>query len=107
MKYYLLALMIPVILFASAQEGKEQKSVQKYPKVGWRKKVKIAVKSMNNGSYESYYNAASYLEDAYKAKPDKIRIPHLLGEVNRQLRDYEAAEKYYSEVIKKDPEAYV
>ncbi|MES2620284.1 MAG: OmpA family protein [Bacteroidota bacterium] len=107
MKYFLLALMIPLILFASGQDSSGLKNVQKYPKVGWRKKVKIATKKMGEGSYQSYYNAAQYLEDAYNAKPEKLRIVHLLAEVNRNLRDYEAAEKYYSELVKKDPEAYV
>ena len=55
----------------------------------------------------SYYNAAQYLEDAYKVKPDKIAIAHLLGDVNMYLRDYEAAEKYYKVVITKDPEAFI
>ncbi len=108
MKYFLLVLTIPFILFASAQEdGKTVKNVQKYPKVKWRKKVKIASKIIDEGGgYQSYYNAVQYLEDAYKEKPDKIRIAHLLGEVNRQLRDYVSAEKYYNDVITKDPEAW-
>ncbi len=107
MKYFLLALTIPFILFASAQDDKSVKNVEKYPKVKWRKKVKIASKKIDEGGYQSYYNAAQYLEDAYKEKPDKIRIAHMLGDVNRQLRDYVAAEKYYNDVITKDPEAYV
>jgi len=105
MKYFLLALMIPLTLFVSGQEGGSSlKNVEKYPKIKWRKKLKIARLKVNEGSY---YNAAQYLEDAYKVKPDKIEIAHLLGEVNRYLRDYEAAEKYYKAVIDKDAEAYV
>ncbi len=105
MKYFLLALMIPVNLFVSAQqETTSTGNVQKYPKAKWCKKLKIAKKKLAEGSY---YNAAQYLEDVYKEKPNKIQVPHLLGEVNRILRDYEAAEKYYSDVIKLDPEAYV
>ncbi len=104
MKYFLLALLIPLTVFVNAQEGSGLKNVEKYPKVKWRKKVKIARLKMAEGSY---YNAAQYLEDAYKVKPEKIHIPHMLGEVNRYLRDYEAAEKYYKAVIDKDPEAYV
>jgi tetratricopeptide (TPR) repeat protein len=50
----------------------------------------------------SYYNAAQYLEDVYKEKPEKLEVPHLLGEANRQLRDYSAAEKYYKVVVDKD-----
>jgi peptidoglycan-associated lipoprotein len=78
--------------------------VEKYPKIKWRKKLKLARAKMAAGSY---YNAAQYLEDAYKVKPEKLDIVHLLGEVNRYLRDYEAAEKYYKEVIDKDAEAFV
>ena len=104
MKYFLLALLIPVTLFASAQQGSNLKNVEKYPKIKWRKKLKIARVKINEGSY---YNAAQYLEDAYKAKPEKIDIAHLLGDVNMYLRDYEAAEKYYKAVITKDPEAFI
>lgn len=103
MKYFLLALMIPLTLFASAQDGSKLKNVEKYPKVKWRKKLKIARLKVKEGSF---YNAAQYLEDAYKAKPEKIDIAHLLGDVNRELRDYEAAEKYYKIVIEKKPDAY-
>lgn len=104
MKYFLLALLTPIILFAGAQDGSKLKNVEKYPKVKWRKKLKIARAQLKQGSF---YNAAQYLEDAYKAKPEKIDIAHLLGDVNRELRDYEAAEKYYKIVIAKDPEAFV
>ncbi len=103
MKYFLLALLIPLTLFSNAQDGSKLKNVEKYPKIKWRKKLKIARAKIDEGSY---YNAAQYLEDAYKAKPDKIDIAHLLGEVNRYLRDYEAAEKYYKVVIDKKPDAF-
>src|SRR5688572_15429290 len=104
MKYFLIALLIPLTLIASAQDATTLKNVEKYPTKKWRMKLKIAKKKIAEGSY---YNAAQYLEDVYKEKPDKIQVPHLLGEVNRFLRDYEAAEKYYKVVIDKDPEAYV
>lgn len=104
MKYFLLALLIPLTVLVNAQDGSNLKNVEKYPKMKWCKKVKIARVKIKEGSY---YNAAQYLEDAYKVKPEKIAIAHLLGDVNRYLRDYEAAEKYYKAVIEKDPEAYV
>lgn len=103
MKYFLLAVLAPLILFASAQDGSALKNVEKYPNYKWRKKLKIARKKMEEGSY---YNAAQYLEDVYKAKPEKIEVPHRLGEVYRLLRDYVAAEKYYQAVVTKDKEAY-
>jgi len=104
MKYFLLALLIPITVLVNAQDGSQLKNVEKYPKIKWRKKLKIARLKIKEGSY---YNAAQYLEDAYKVKPDKIDISHLLGDVNRYLRDYEASEKYYKQVITKDPEAFV
>lgn len=104
MKYFLLIAMIPLTLFLGAQDNSTQKNVQRYPKVKAGKKLKISRKLLKDGSY---YNAGSYLEDVYKDKPNKIDVPHLLGEINRYLRDYEAAEKYYKVVIEKDPEAYV
>jgi len=105
MKYFLLAVLAPLIMFANAQEGTKVKNVEKYPKVKWRKKVKIAKAKMEEGS-ASYYNAAQYLEDAYKVKPEKIKIPHMLAETYRLLRDYQSAEKYYKVVVDKKPEAY-
>ncbi|MCS6933535.1 MAG: OmpA family protein [Chitinophagales bacterium] len=104
MRYFLLAVLTPLVMFVNAQseEGK-LKNVQKYPNYNWRKKLKIARKKMEEGSY---YNAAQYLEDVYKAKPDKIEVTHRLGEVNRYLRDYEQAEKYYKATVDKDPDAY-
>ncbi len=103
MKYFLLAALVPLIFFAGAQNETQLKNVEKYSKVKWRKKLKIARVKMEEGSY---YNAAQYLEDVYKDKPDKIEVPHLLGTVNRYLRDYESSEKYYKAVITKDNEAY-
>jgi outer membrane protein OmpA-like peptidoglycan-associated protein/tetratricopeptide (TPR) repeat protein len=103
MKYLLLAVLVPLILFASAQDGSKLKNVQKYPNYKWKKKLKIARKKIQDGSY---YNAAQYLEDVYKAKPEKIEVPHLLGDVYRILRDYQASEKYYQAVVTKDKEAY-
>jgi len=103
MKYLLLAVLAPLIVFASAQDGSKLKNVEKYPNYKWKKKLKIARKKIQDGSY---YNAAQYLEDVYKAKPEKIEVPHLLGDVYRILRDYEASEKYYKAVTNKDKEAY-
>lgn len=104
MKYILLAVLMPLMLTISAQEeGAKLKNVQKYPNYKWKKKLKIARKKMEEGSY---YNAAQYLEDVYKEKSDKIEVAHLLGEANRFLRDYKAAEKYYKAVVDKDAEKY-
>jgi peptidoglycan-associated lipoprotein len=103
MKYFLTLVLMPLIIFAHAQDGGKLKNVQKYPKFKWGKKLKIAKKKMAEGSY---YNAAQYLEDVYKEKPEKLEVPHLLGEANRQLRDYSAAEKYYKVVVDKDAAKY-
>lgn len=67
----------------------------------------MATKKMEQGSYQSYYNSAQYLEDAYKQKPDKARIAHLLATVKRNLRDYKEAEKYYLVVVTEAPAKYV
>lgn len=104
MKYFLLAVLMPLVMFANAQgEEAKLKNVQKYPNYNWKKKLKIARKKMDDGSY---YNAAQYLEDVYKAKPDKVEVTHRLGEVNRYLRDYVQAEKYYKATVDKDADAY-
>ncbi len=122
MKYFLLAVLIPLTVLLNAQNGSQQKNNsnntsgqtanststtagnnERYPKLKWRKKLKIARKKMKEGSY---YIASQYLEDAYKDKPTKLEISHLLGEANRYLRDYEAAAKYYKVEITKDSGAY-
>jgi len=126
MKYILLALFIPFTLLINAQnnaaspkspaaaqkpastsgtpDASAPNPMEKYPKKKWRKKYRLANQIMKQGSYA---NAAAYLEDAYKDKPSKLQIPHLLAEVNRYLRDYEAAEKYYKIVEAKDSLAWV
>ncbi|HWB64996.1 MAG TPA: hypothetical protein VG603_15870, partial [Chitinophagales bacterium] len=111
MKYFLLSLLIPLTLMLNAQDkskGKGNsdqttKTIEKYPKVKWRKKLKIARQKMADGSY---INAVEYLEDVYKDKSDKVEVMHLLGDANRYLRDYESAEKYYKAAVTKDPVAY-
>lgn len=87
----------------AAASGTNQK-LEKYAKVKWRKKLKIARKEIGAGSYIS---AAEYLEDVFKDKPDKSEVLHLLGDVNRLLRDYEAAEKYYKLSLQKNPDAFI
>ncbi len=129
MKYFLLVVLIPLSVLLSAQNTQKQqptsggskgtqassggqsasnsngddKNIERYPKLKWRKKLRIARGKMKDGSY---YIAAKYLEDAYKDKPEKVEITHLLGDANRFLRDYEAAAKYYKAEMAKDSGAY-
>lgn len=89
---------------ASTEETpRERQKVQKFPKLSTSKKKKIAAELVKAGSY---YNAAEYYEDVLKAKPDDIKIIHVLAELNRSLRDYKAAEKYYAMELKKDGEKW-
>jgi len=129
MKYFLLVVLIPLTVLLSAQSTQKQpttsggskgtqtssggqsasnsnsddKNIERYPKMKWRKKLKMGRRKMKAGSY---YIAAKYLEDAYKDKPDKVEIMHLLGDANRFLRDYEASAKYYTAEMAKDSGAY-
>ena len=130
MKYFLLAVLIPLTVLLNAQTGAQPKSgassnsgqkasggqsqssaskggddknIEKYPKWKWRRKLKMARRKMNEGSY---YIAVKYLEDAYKDKPEKVEISHLLGDANRYLRDYDDAAKYYHVEMAKDSGAY-
>lgn len=130
MKYFLLAVLIPLTVLLSAQNtpktqqtsgskgtqtssnsssggqsasNSDEKNIEKYPKLKWRKKLRIGRKKAKEGSY---YVATKYLEDAYKDKPDKVEIMHLLGECNLYLRDYEASAKYYTAEMAKDSGAY-
>lgn len=131
MKYFLLVVLIPIAISLHSQNastpsggkvtnkgnssassgagsGSTAKApgnpIEKYGTKKWRFKLRMARQKMKEGSY---YMAAAYLEDAFKDKPDKLDIPHLLAEANRYLRDYEQAEKYYKIVITKDPQAFV
>jgi outer membrane protein OmpA-like peptidoglycan-associated protein/tetratricopeptide (TPR) repeat protein len=97
--------LITLVLAAQAQptqdsESKDRHAILKYPKVKPRKKKKIAEQLIKEGSY---YNAAEYLEDVLKDKPDNMKIVHQLALINESLRDYKAAEKYYRLELDKDP----
>jgi len=100
MKKIIIALLPFIVLTAKAQEEeKPSQKVEKFPKVSVRKKKKIAETLVKQGSY---YNASEYYEDVLKAKPDNIKVVHQLAEINRSLRDYKLAEKYYALEIEKD-----
>lgn len=104
MRLITLALLLP--LFVAAQTdggGSTGPNVQKYPKAKTAKKYRIAKAKIKDGSY---YNAADYLEDVVKAKPEKITRVHQLADLNRFLRDYKKAEQYYKMVLDKDAEKY-
>lgn len=92
---------------AQSQDGdtkdKDRHAVLKYPKVKTGKKLKLANQLMKQGSY---YNAAEYYEDVLKAKPDNVKVMHDLGEINRGLKDYKSAEKYYRLEEDKDAKKY-
>jgi outer membrane protein OmpA-like peptidoglycan-associated protein/tetratricopeptide (TPR) repeat protein len=83
---------------AAQDEESARKRVEKYPNTKPGKKLKLAKQLAKEGSY---YNAAEYYADVLKAKPDKIKVIHELAEINRSLRDYKEAEKYYTLEIEK------
>jgi tetratricopeptide (TPR) repeat protein len=100
---YLFLLLLPVAVFASSpEEGTKQKTT-KYDKLSIRKKLKIANKLYEEGSY---LNAAEYYEEVVKVKKDNVKILHFLAETFMGIRNYEKAEKYYAEVIKLDAAKY-
>ena len=104
MKKIIIALLPFIVLTAKAQEEeKPSQKVEKFPKVSVRKKKKIAETLVKQGSY---YNASEYYEDVLKAKPDNIKVVHQLAEINRSLRDYKLAEKYYALEIEKDKDKW-
>lgn len=104
MKKIIIALLPFIVLTAKAQEEeKPSQKVEKFPKVSVRKKKKIAETLVKQGSY---YNASEYYEDVLKAKPDNIKVIHQLAEINRSLRDYKLAEKYYALEIEKDKDKW-
>lgn len=104
-KILLLLLVFPLVVAAQQDDNsvKDRQQVEKYPTVKWRKKKKIAKNLAKEGSY---YNAVSYYEDVLKAKPDDKKTIYQLAELNRSLRDYKQAEKYYTLLLDKDKEGY-
>ena len=84
-------------------DSKDRHTILKYPKVKWRKKLKLATELEKQGSY---YNAAEYYEDVLKEKPDNIKVMHQLALINMGLRDYKSAEKYYRLEEDKDPKKW-
>jgi outer membrane protein OmpA-like peptidoglycan-associated protein/tetratricopeptide (TPR) repeat protein len=108
MKKLILVVTALITLFSASYAQTEptepnRHAILKYPKVKWRKKLKLADNLVKEGSY---YNAAEYYQDVLNQKADKIKVMHELGVINQSLRDYVAAEKYYNLVEQKDPKKY-
>lgn len=57
------------------------------------KKLKLAENLYEEGSY---YNAVDYFEEVQQKKENNSNVTFMLGETNRQLKDYKQAEKWYS-----------
>jgi outer membrane protein OmpA-like peptidoglycan-associated protein len=103
MKKLLAVLLVSLSLVAQAQQeadnSKTRQDVRKYPKLKPGKKKKLADQEVKNGNY---YVAIEYYEDVLKDKPDNLKLVHQIAELNRALRDYKAAEKYYKIELDKD-----
>ena len=98
---YIVLLLLPLLIGMSTEvEAQATYEANKDLKV--RKKKKMANRLRKNGSY---YNAVNYYEDVHVAKPEKSRIIYYLGELNYELRDYEEAAKYFTQLMELD-EAY-
>jgi outer membrane protein OmpA-like peptidoglycan-associated protein/tetratricopeptide (TPR) repeat protein len=100
--------LITLVVASQAQaqtqdSDKDRHAILKYPKVKPKKKKKIAEQLIKEGSY---YNAAEYLEDVLKDKPDNMKVIHQLALINESLRDYKSAEKYYKLELDKDPKKW-
>ena len=100
MKKLIAVVLVALVFAAQAQDAdKTRQDVRKYPKIKTSKKKKLADQLVKEGSY---YNAVEYYEDVIKDKPDNLKVIHQLAELNRSLRDYKAAEKYYKVEMDKD-----
>jgi outer membrane protein OmpA-like peptidoglycan-associated protein len=105
MKQFIAVALVSLFLSAQAQDegSTRHQEVRKYPKIKTAKKKKIAEQLVKDGSY---INAVAYYEDVLKDKGDNIKVIHILGELNRKLRDYKQAEKYYKLSVSKDPKKF-
>jgi outer membrane protein OmpA-like peptidoglycan-associated protein len=93
-------LMLLVVTALSAQDQERgRQEVRKYPKAKTGKKKKLAKSLAKQGSY---YSSVEYYQDILKDKPGDIKAMHAIAEMNRDLRDYKAAEKYYKLELDKD-----
>ncbi len=100
---YIFLLLLPVTVFATSPEEGTQQKTTKYKNLSTRKKLKIANKLYDEGSY---LNAAEYYEEVVKVKKDNVKLLHFLAETFMGIRNYEKAEKYYADVIKLDAAKY-
>lgn len=67
------------------------------------KKIKMADDLFEEGSY---YNAVDAYQDVQQKKENNSRITYQLAETNRNLKDYEQAEKWYTKTLDNNAKAW-
>ena len=77
---------------------------EKLKRLNPKKKLKIANALAEKGSY---YNALMYYQEVYDKKKDNVCAVYKLAKLNAELRDYQAAEKWYKTLYDMDTAKYV
>ncbi|MEX2590866.1 MAG: OmpA family protein [Chitinophagales bacterium] len=107
-------LSLPLVLFAQEEEEKEKKGFsriemiqkekeEKLENISPRQKYKLGKKLEKRGSN---YNAIEYYEEFHQDKPDKDKAIHKLADLNFELRDFKAAQKWYELLLEKGADKY-
>jgi len=68
-----------------------------------QKKIKTADQLYKDGSY---YNAVDLYGEAYEKKENNTKLTYKMAETNRQLKDYEEAEKWYAKTEEMNAKAW-
>jgi hypothetical protein len=87
-RYFVILFTILIPFFSIAQEQNDPRS-EKLKKLRPRKKMKIAGKLYEKGSY---FNALTYYSEVYEKKPENIKALEKAAYINYLLRDYNKAE---------------
>jgi outer membrane protein OmpA-like peptidoglycan-associated protein len=94
-RYFVILFTILIPFFSIAQEQNDPRS-EKLKKLRPRKKMKIAGKLYEKGSY---FNALTYYSEVYEKKPENIKALEKAAYINYLLRDYNKAEDLYKKLL--------
>jgi outer membrane protein OmpA-like peptidoglycan-associated protein/tetratricopeptide (TPR) repeat protein len=109
------AFMLLPLLVSAQEEGEKEKKgfsriemIKKEKEVeienlSPRKKYKLAKKLEKRGSN---YNALDYYEQFHEKKPEKDKAIAKLANLNFEMRDYKAAQKWYELLLETNPDKY-
>jgi len=96
MTKYLVIFFTILIPFMSIAQEQADTRTDKQKKLRPRKKMKLANKLYEKGSY---FNALTYYQEVYEKKPENVKALEKTANINYVLRDYNKAEELYKKLI--------